>query len=95
VKDLGLHAETVRRCSHIPQVVSVLAGLVGFDKNPDEFGRGDQLVKQLQSLGPDLNIQRGHAGEIATRSIEAGHKTELHRVGRNQKGNRNGGRSWP
>ena len=52
-------------------------GLVGLTSRANDGRRGDQLVQQLQPLRPYLHVQRGHAREVAARSVQAGDKSKL------------------
>src|SRR5262249_16995375 len=50
------------------------------DEHSNTGGLGDQFMQQPQWLRRDLHIQRGHAGNVAARSPEAGHQSSLDRV---------------
>jgi hypothetical protein len=47
---------------------------------PIALGLGHELVKQLKSLRQDRSLDNANAGDIASRSVDAGDKTGLHRI---------------
>jgi hypothetical protein len=58
------------------------------EKRHDGSGWND-LVNQLEPLGPDLRIQRDHPRHVAARTIETGNETKRDRVGSSEEDNRN------
>jgi hypothetical protein len=50
---------------------------------------GEQLVQQLHSLPTQFRVQRGHSGEVAPRSVQAGNETDLNRIGASNEDNGN------
>ena len=58
-----------------------LSGGIGrVDEYTNGGRRGDQLVRQFQSLRCYLHMQFGHAGDVAARSAQAGDEADLHRI---------------
>src|SRR5262245_19698679 len=55
-------------------------GIVRVDEEPNDVGRGDELMQQLQPLWSDFYTQAGSAGDIAARPVKACHQAELHRI---------------
>jgi len=49
-------------------------GIVRVDEEPNDVGRGDELMQQLQSLWPDFHVQASNAGDIAARPAKACHQ---------------------
>ena len=56
----------------------------------DASGGGDQFVQYLQPFRPELDVQGGGAGEVAARPAETCDQSDLHRVGRHCKDDRDG-----
>src|SRR5262245_3776792 len=50
------------------------------DECTDNLCRWDDLVQQFQSLRLEFLPQRGHARDVAARSVQAGDQAELHRI---------------
>jgi hypothetical protein len=57
------------------------SGIGRVDEQSNHGRPGDHFVQQRQLLWPDLHAQRGYAGEIAARSGKACDKSDLDRVG--------------
>jgi hypothetical protein len=69
-----------------------LHGIGGIDEQGNDSDGRHHFVKQIQQLRCQLHVQRGHAGNIAARSVEAGNEANFHRVlgGREDDRNRRG-----
>ena len=65
-------------------------GIGRIDERADGRRRRDQAVQQLQPLRLQLHAQRGHAGEIAARPVQAGDQPERDRIGAGEEHDRNG-----
>ncbi len=70
-------------------------GIVRVDEEPNDVGRGDKFMQQLQSLWSDLHVQAGNAGDIAARPAKACHPAQLHRIEAGGEHNRNCRRRCP
>src|ERR1017187_8208250 len=66
------------------------ARIGGVDEQSNDGRRGYQFAQQLQPLRPYLHVQRRYSREVAAGSVQAGNKSNLDRVARYRKDDRNG-----
>ncbi len=85
---MELHAEGPGRCLQASRL-GIGIGISRVDEDSHDGRRGDQLVQQLQPLGPQLHVQRGHAGEVAAGSVQAGDKSSRDRIATGLEDDRN------
>jgi hypothetical protein len=79
----------VRRFLHVSRLG--LGSRIGrVHKQTDSRGCGYQIVQQPQSFRHQLGTQLGHAGDVATRPVQAGHQAKLDRVTGRLEDDRNG-----
>src|SRR5262245_1400312 len=78
IKDMKLQPEVAGRALHICKL-NILR-IIGVDHVPNELCLGDQLVQQFQALRRYLNVQLGHARDVAAWPIQSGDQAELYRV---------------
>src|SRR2546430_10950282 len=66
--------------------------VVWIDEERNERRRGEELVRELQPFRRYLDVQLGHAGDVAAGSAKARDQAELHRIaaGGKNDGNRIG-----
>ena len=89
IERMNLQTECVRCRLHIPpQRLGVRIGRI--DQQRNDRRDGYQIMQQLQSFRPQLQVEPCHAREIATRLVEALDEAEIDGVaaGREYNGNR-------
>jgi hypothetical protein len=69
----------------------IAAGKGWVDERGQGARLGEQLMQELESLPIQLHVQRGHACEVATRSIEACSEADLNWIGASDENNGNRG----
>src|SRR6516165_11964575 len=70
-----------------PSRVSIIE--VGSKQVADNLTSWDNLVYKLQTLGFEVRAENGHAGDVATRVIEAGNIPKLYRIAAERNDDRN------
>ena len=89
MQDMELQPKGVGRRLQAAQKLLGKNGTGRIDEHANDGCRWYQFVQQLQPLRPHLDVQIGHAREVAARPVQAGDKSNLHRVDRYREHDRN------
>jgi hypothetical protein len=80
MEDMQLKPKSGRSNLRLSRYRFGLRGIGRIDDERNGAGVGYQFVKQLQQFRHQLHVQRSDAGNIATRSVEAGNEADFHGV---------------